>query len=96
MSRNMIRPLDAPSERDASTNSFSRSESTWPRMMRATYGVFARTMMKITTDRPGWISPPRQPFSPEQAVARPRPSSSTGNASITSSERAMMVSTQRR
>ena len=36
MSRNMIRELDAPRERDASTNSFSRSDSTWPRMMRAT------------------------------------------------------------
>ena len=48
--------------------------------------------MKITTDRPGWISPPAQPFSPEHAVARPRPRSSTGNASITSSERAITVS----
>ena len=65
-------------------------------MMRATYGVFAMTMMKITTERPGWISPPRQPFSPEHAVARPRPSSSTGNASMTSSERAINVSTQPR
>ena len=31
------------------------------------------TMIAITTERPGWISPPRQPFSPEHAVARPRP-----------------------
>ena len=35
MSRKMIRASEAPSERAASTNSFSRSESTWPRMMRA-------------------------------------------------------------
>ena len=62
MSRNMIRAFEAPSERDASTNSFSRSDSTWPRMMRATYGVFARTMMASTTESPGWIRPPRQPF----------------------------------
>ena len=69
MSRNMMRRFDAPSDRDASTNSFSRSESTWPRMIRATYGVFARTMMKMTTERPGSIRPPMQPFWPEQAVA---------------------------
>ena len=31
----MIRLFDAPSERAASTNSFSRRDSTWPRMMRA-------------------------------------------------------------
>ena len=31
----MIRVFEAPSERAASTNSFSRSERTWPRMMRA-------------------------------------------------------------
>ena len=31
----MIRGLDAPSERDASTNSFSRSDSTCPRTIRA-------------------------------------------------------------
>jgi hypothetical protein len=42
------------------------------------------------------MSPPMQPFSPEHAVAMPRPNSSTGNASITSSERAMIVSAQRR
>jgi hypothetical protein len=36
MSRNMIRPFEAPREREASTNSFSRKDRTWPRMMRAT------------------------------------------------------------
>ena len=35
ISRKMMRRFDAPSERAASTNSFSRSDSTWPRMMRA-------------------------------------------------------------
>ena len=34
-SRNMIRRLVAPSDRAASMNSFSRSDSTWPRTMRA-------------------------------------------------------------
>ena len=31
----MIRTFDAPSDRDASMNSFSRNDSTWPRMIRA-------------------------------------------------------------
>src|SRR5215212_11828250 len=61
ISRNMIRQFEAPRDLDASTNSFSRSESTWPRMIRATYGVFATTMMKMTTERPGWMRPPAQP-----------------------------------
>ena len=34
ISRNMIRMFEAPNERDASTNSFSRSDRTWPRVMR--------------------------------------------------------------
>ncbi len=34
ISRNMIRLFEAPSDRAASTNSFSRSESTCPRMIR--------------------------------------------------------------
>ena len=34
-SRKMIRVFEAPIERDASTNSFSRSESAWPRTIRA-------------------------------------------------------------
>ena len=34
-SRKMIRVFDAPIERDASTNSFSRSDSVWPRTIRA-------------------------------------------------------------
>ena len=33
--RNRIRVSEAPSERAASTNSFSRIDRTWPRMMRA-------------------------------------------------------------
>ncbi len=34
-SRKMIRELEAPIEREASMNSFSRSDSTWPRTIRA-------------------------------------------------------------
>ena len=37
MWRKMIRELDAPLARAASTNSFSFSDSTWPRTMRAMY-----------------------------------------------------------
>ena len=91
-----MRRLEAPSDFAASTNSFSRSESTWPRMMRATYGQFEITMIVITTVRPGWSAPPRHPSLPEHADARPRPSSRTGNASSTSMTRAMTVSVQPR
>ena len=34
ISRKMIREFDAPIEREASMNSFSRSDSTWPRTIR--------------------------------------------------------------
>ncbi len=37
MWRTMMRVFDAPAARAASTNSFSFSESTWPRTTRATY-----------------------------------------------------------
>ena len=39
ISENMIRRWPAPCARAASTNSFSRSESTWPRIGRAMYGM---------------------------------------------------------
>ena len=45
----------APSERLASTNSFSRSESVKPRTMRAMYGQVKSTMIAITSESPGWI-----------------------------------------
>ena len=35
ISRKMMRMSDAPSDSAASMNSFSRSDSVWPRMMRA-------------------------------------------------------------
>ncbi len=53
MCLNMMRRSEAPSARAASTNSVSRSESVWPRMMRAMYGQLAITITKITTGRPG-------------------------------------------
>ena len=37
MCRTRMRVVDAPDARAASTNSFSFSASTWPRMMRAMY-----------------------------------------------------------
>ena len=36
---NMIRMGPAPCAREASTNSFSRNESTWPRIGLAMYGT---------------------------------------------------------
>ena len=39
ISENMIRSGPAPCARAASTNSFSRSASTWPRSGRAMYGT---------------------------------------------------------
>ena len=47
ISRNMIRGPEAPTERAASTNSFSRSDSTWPRTRRATYGQLAAAASKL-------------------------------------------------
>ena len=50
----------------------------------------------ITTGRPGWIRPLKQPLAPEQAAARPRPSSRIGNASTTSVRRESTESIQPR
>ncbi len=57
----MIRVLPAPIERLASTNSFSLSESVFPRTTRATYGHEKRTITAMTIERPGLINPPAQP-----------------------------------
>ena len=53
-------------------------------------------MIAITIVRPGCSRPPRQPSLVEHADARPRPSSSTGNASMMSITREISVSTQPR
>ena len=74
-------------------NSFSRSESTWPRMMRAMYGQLNRPMMRLTSIRPGLISPPRQPSSlAPHAEASPSASSRIGSDSTTSVVREISVS----
>ena len=49
----MMRRFEAPSERAASTNSFSRSDSTWPRMMRAMYVQLTSAITKITVPHAG-------------------------------------------
>ena len=73
--------FDAPSDRDASTNSFSRSDSVWPRTIRAMSVQLVNAITKITTPSPGLIRPPRQPPPPPpvaptvQAAARPVASS---------------------
>ncbi len=53
-SRDMIRMFEAPRDWDASMNSFSRIESTLPRMIRAMYGQLKSAMMKMTRVFPGW------------------------------------------
>ncbi len=96
ISRTRIRRSDAPSERSASTNSASRSDSTWPRTMRAMRVQLTATMTTITTESPGLIVPPTQPLPSEHADAMPTASSRTGNASTTSMMRDSARSTQPR
>ena len=50
---NMIRHGPAPSERAASTYSFSRIESTWPRTIRPTDAQPKMAITMMTIDRPG-------------------------------------------
>ena len=97
ISRKMIRGSEAPIERAASTNSFSRSESVCPRMIRAMYVQLVNEMTKITTLIPGLISPPRQPAPPSvHAAASPVARSRYGIASSTSTLRETSVSAQPR
>ena len=49
ISRKMMRASLAPSERAASTNSFSRSESVVERTMRAMYGQVKAEITKTTS-----------------------------------------------
>ncbi len=87
--------LPAPSERLASTNSFSRSDSVSPRTIRAMYGQVKSTITRITTLSPGWMWPPRQPsFVALHAATIPIEMSSCGTASITSEPRERAESVQ--
>ena len=61
ISLNMIRVSEAPSAREACTNSLSRRLSTSPRTIRAMYVQFASAIRKITRPRPGWIVLSRSP-----------------------------------
>ena len=96
MSAAMIRTFPAPTERLASTNSFSLSERVLPRMTRATYGHENRTMTRMTIVRPGWISRGKQPsFVVPHAATMPIEMSNWGTASMTSAKRERVVSAQR-
>ena len=75
ISRKMILEFDAPSDREASTNSFSRSDRVWPRTIRAMKVQLVKAITKITTAIPGFSSPPKQPSPNEQAAAIPVASS---------------------
>src|SRR5918994_1086855 len=66
ISRNMIRAWEAPTDREASTNSFSRSESVWPRMIRAISVQVVAAITKITTAIPGLMRPPKHPSPSDQ------------------------------
>ena len=89
----MMRQFVEPSDRDASTNSFSRIESTWPRMIREMYGQLNSPMIRLTRSRPGLIRPPKQPSAvAPHAEASPSASSRIGSDSTTSVSREMKVS----
>ena len=98
ISENMIRSGPAPCARAASTNSFSRSASTWPRSGRAMYGTWTTAMIRIgiSFESPAISSGPI--FKPPSASAVPSasPSSSGGKAHRMSSPREMSVSAQPR
>src|SRR5438067_12493844 len=51
ISPTIIVQCDAPRPRAASTNSFSRTESTWPRIGRATYGTYTSPIRRIGTQK---------------------------------------------
>src|ERR1700686_255524 len=53
MSRNTIHRSVAPSDRAASTNSFSRRDSVWPRMIRPTTAQLKKAITAIVTGRLG-------------------------------------------
>ena len=82
MSTKMIRRSLAPSDRAASTNSFSRRESVWPRMIRPTTAQLKKAITAIDTIRLG-------PTIDTSAIANSR----RGNERITSMKRESAVST---
>ena len=92
-----MRALLAPSERAASTNSFSRSESVVERTMRAMYGQVKAEITKITSDEPGLHEAVQAAVrATPQEAAMPIASSSCGSASTTSLMRETIVSTKPR
>jgi hypothetical protein len=84
----MIRTFEAPREREASMNSFSRMESTLPRMIRAMYGQLKSAMTKMTRRFPGSMYPPRQPSLDEpHAATMPMANRRSGSARMMSMTR---------
>src|SRR5436853_5127475 len=51
ISPNISRAFDAPCAIAASTYSFSRTERTWPRTGRKTYGTYTSAMIAVGTHR---------------------------------------------
>ena len=79
-----MRVFDAPSPRDASTNSRSRSDSTSPRTIRAMYVQVANAIRKMITPMPGLERARRCSRCTAHAAPIPRPSSRIGIESTTS------------
>jgi hypothetical protein len=78
MCRKMIRPLDAPTERAASTNSFSRSDRNSPRTMRA---------RPVQVTKPMKSPSPHTPPTPPEIWATTAATASSGIVMITSVSR---------
>jgi hypothetical protein len=88
--------LLAPAARADSTNSFSRSESVYPRTMRAMYDHENSVITPITTVSPGWMAPPRHPsLLTEHAATMPTAIRICGTASRMSAKRERIASVQR-
>ena len=69
----------------ASTNSFSRSDNTWPRISRATYGHPEIVITKITTGRPGSMRVFLLPLISDKTIPLMRISAPGASRSIQSS-----------
>ena len=95
ISRNMIRASEAPSAREACTNSRSRSDSTRPRTIRAMYVQVASAIRKMITAE-ARLERAADAAATAQAAPMPRPSSRIGIDSTTSMRRESSVSTQPR
>ena len=92
----MIRRLEAPSERAASTNSFSRSDSTWPRTMRAMYGPVDERDHEDDERHARLDQPAEAAVAPRARGGEAEAEQQDREASSTSTPREIRVSTQPR